>query len=132
MKYLGTLLIIGILSVSFSCKEKNDNLDPEYPFTISVKTLSDSVLVTNIRVQILAPDNTGKLKEHFIGFTDDNGKVEFKNDLQAVFTARATRGLTPPTQIGCAEVYLRPNKRVYKTVYIEPFDPVAGGCFYTP
>lgn len=118
-------LFIGLL---FACKK--DEIDPDYPFTIVVKTYEDSIRIANIRVEILAPSNTGAFVEFFQGFTNDRGEVTFEYDKNAVFTARATRGLNPISHIGCADVRLEPNAMVYKTVFIQPFDPEAGGCDY--
>ncbi len=119
-------LFVGLL---ISCGKKED-LNPDYPFTIVVKTFEDSTRIANIRVEILAPSNSGAFTEFFEGWTNEKGEVRFEYDKNAVFTARATRGLTPITHIGCADVRLEPNKEVYKTVYIRPYDNQAGGCDY--
>ncbi len=124
-KALLPILFAGLL---FSCE--TEDLTPDYPFTITVKTLQDSVRVPNTKVEVLAPSNSGAFHEFFEGWTDQHGEVSFEYDKNAVFTVRATRGNTPITYIGCADVRLEPNKRVYKTVYIQPFDPDAKGCDY--
>lgn len=119
-------LFVGLL---ISCGKKED-LNPDYPFTIVVKTYEDSLRVANIRVEVLAPSNTGAFVEFFEGWTNEKGEVHFEYDKNAVFTTRATRGLNPITHIGCADVRLEPNRDVYKTVYIKPYDSQAGGCDY--
>lgn len=124
-KALIASLFIGLL---VSCGK--EDVDPDYPFTIVVKTLQDSIRVPNIQVEVLAPSNTGAFKEFFEGWTDDYGEVSFEYDENAIFTIRATRGNNPITYIGCADVRLEPNKHVYKTVYIRPYDPEAPGCDY--
>ena len=126
-KLLFPLLILPILLI-FSC-EKED-LDPDYPFTIIVKTYSDSIAVNNIAVEVFTPvqGNTVKL----LGYTNEKGEVSFKYDEDAVLLVRATRGANPYTYMGCADVRLEANERVYKHVYLEVYDPNVPGCVYTP
>lgn len=127
MKKLLFLALAGIgLFVALSSCEKED-LDPEYPFTIVVKTFEDSVRVSNAMVEILAPVQGSKV--YFKGYTNENGGVSFKYDQDAIFLIRATRGpLNDPSYIGCAEVRLAPNETVVKTVYLQKVDPEIPGC----
>jgi hypothetical protein len=125
------LLLFSIFSFLLISCDKNEEIDPDYPFTIVVKTIEDSTIVTNIRVGIYAPSDNGVFKEFFEGWTNELGEASFEYDNNAVFTARAQRGAEPSiTHIGCADVRLEPNKRVYKTVYIRPYDNQAKGCDY--
>lgn len=117
------LALMVLLSIT-NCEK--DDLNPEYPFTIVVKTMKDSVRATNVFVEILTtlPDN----KIDMIGATDQNGEVSFSYDRDAVLQIRATRGRNPITWIGCNFVRLEPNKRVFQTVYVKEFDPKLSGC----
>lgn len=121
-------LLALILAVSFSC-EKED-LDPEYPFTVVVKTYNDSVAVNNIRVDVFTPVNGNTVE--MVGFTNEEGKVSFDYGLEAVLLVRATRGKNPFTYIGCADIRLEANKNVVKNVYLQPYDPNVPGCVYSP
>lgn len=105
--------------------EKQD-LNPDYPFTIIVKTFEDSVRVNNIFVEITAtiPDNTVEME----GVTNIDGEVSFSHDQDAVFFVRATRGRDPITWIGCNFVRLEPNTNVRQTVYIRRWNPELTGC----
>lgn len=115
--------LIGILTVS--C-EKIDQT-PDYPFTITVKTVDDSTLVQNAYVEIGVPSQVNnELK--FRGFTNSSGTVSFEYNNDAVFRVRATRGKDPITYIGCTYVRLEPNETVNRTVYIEPWDVQSPGC----
>lgn len=125
-------VLIFSLFIGLFCSCKKEDLNPDYPFTIVVKTLSDSLRVANIRVEILAPVNSGAFVSFFEGWSNEKGEVSFEYDKDAVFSVRATRGVTPITFIGCTEVRLEPNTQVYKTVYIAPYDPEAEGCTYNP
>lgn len=115
------LAMVGLMA----CKKIDQN--PEYPFTIIVKTVDDSTRVQNVRVEVGLPDEVdGDVS--FEGFTDTQGEVDFDYDKDAVFRIRATRGSNPYTSIACSYVHLEPNKRVYKTVYLKPYDPTFKGC----
>ncbi len=125
-KFLFLLCSVALL---LSCGK--EDLNPDYPFTIVVKTLEDSTRVSNIQVGIYAPSDDGSFKKFFEGWTDERGEVSFEYDMNAVFTARATRGAEPTiSHIGCADVRLEPNQQVFKNVYIRPYDNQAGGCDY--
>lgn len=125
-QFILPFILLLIFVAAFSCKKNQ----PDYPFTINVKTLEDTVSVANIHVEILARDGGG-FKTFFDGYTDENGQVNFDYDQEAIFTIRATRG-NPYTYIGCADIRLMPDQRVTKDVYIAPYDSEAQGCFYTP
>lgn len=127
MKKLLIIAFAGIgLTLAFGSCEKED-LNPEYPFTIVVKTFEDSVRVSNAMVEILAPVQGSKV--YFQGYTNENGGVSFKYDKDAIFLIRATRGSrNDPSYIGCAEVRLAPNETVVKTVYLQKVDPEIPGC----
>ncbi len=124
------LLIIALAGVGLflalgSCEK--ENLSPEYPFTIIVKTFEDSVSVSNALVEILAPVQGSKV--YFSGYTNENGRVGFKYNQDAVFLIRATRGpQKDPSYIGCTEVRLAPDETVVKTVYLQKVDPEIPGC----
>jgi len=118
---LGLGLIVG------ACEF--DDLSPEYPFTVVVKTLSDSTRVQNVVVEVAAPvpGNTVWLS----GFTNEEGEVNFKYDQAATLSIRASRGERPDyTWIGCTEIRLLPNQQVLKTVYLEPYDSLLIGCSF--
>jgi len=118
---LGLGLIVG------ACEF--DDLNPDYPFTIVVKTLSDSTRVQNVRVEAAAPVPGNKV--WLSGFTNAQGEVNFKYDLAATLSIRASRGERPDyTWIGCTEVRLLPNQQVVKTVYLEPYDSLLIGCSF--
>lgn len=121
--------ILGLSAIFlFSCKKEDPN--PEYPFTVVVKTYDDSVSVSNVKVDVFTPVQ-GNIVE-MVGFTNEYGRVNFKYDHEAVLLVRATRGDNPFTYIGCADVRLEPNKNVVHNVYLEVYDPNVPGCVYSP
>lgn len=119
-------LIAALLVVFTITNCDKDDLNPDFPFTIVVKTLEDSTRATNVFVEILTtlPDNQIDIE----GVTDENGEVDFSFDRDAVLQVRATRGKNPISWIGCNFVRLEPNKRVVQTVFIKEFDPKLSGC----
>lgn len=119
---LSMILVAGFLSIS--CEKEDPN--PEYPFTIHVKTYSDSISVNNVYVRVFAPVPGNSVI--FEGVTNELGKVRFKYDQEAVFIVRATRGEDPPSYIGCNTIRLQPNEEVTQSVYIVPYDPEVEGC----
>lgn len=122
------LLTFGLLiSIGFawSCKKIDQN--PEYPFTIVVKTVDDSTTVQNVFVEVGVPSQIND-DLAFQGFTDQDGKISFKYDNDAVFRVRVTRGFNPITYIGCSFVRLEANETVVQNVYMEPYDPQSPGC----
>ncbi|AEV33320.1 hypothetical protein Oweho_2349 [Owenweeksia hongkongensis DSM 17368] len=128
MKKIFFPLIILSLALIFSCKK--EDLDPEYPFTIVVKTYDDSISVANVNVEVFTPVQGNTVD--MLGITDQNGKVSFTYDQNAVLLIRATRGANPFAYMGCADIRLEPNERVTKTVYLEVYDPNVPGCVYSP
>lgn len=120
------LSILAVVSL-FACKR--ENLDPDYPFTIVVRTYNDSIAVNNVLVEVSTPVQNNVVEMQ--GYTDEQGKVRFEYDLEAVLLVRATRG-NPITYMGCADIRLEADKNVTKYVYLEAFDPRDGGCTYSP
>jgi hypothetical protein len=122
------LALTIISGVAFSACE-NDELNPEYPFTIIVKTISDSTVVQNVLVEAAAPVPGNKV--WLSGNSDTEGKVSLEYDQAATLSIRASRGQRPEyTWIGCTEIRLLPNSVVVKTVYIEPYDSLLIGCSF--
>lgn len=128
MKKLFLPLLIVSTVLVFSC-EKED-LNPEYPFTIVVKTYDDSISVANVNVEVFTPVQGNTVE--MLGVTDENGEVSFKYDQDAVLLVRATRGANPFAYMGCADVRLEPNEAVVQNVYLEVYDPNVPGCVYSP
>ena len=121
--------ILGLSAVFlFSCKK--EDLNPDYPFTIVVKTYNDSVPVNNVKVEVFTPVQNNTVE--MVGWTNQEGKVSFDYDLEAVLLVRALRGENPYTYMGCTDVRLEPNKTVVQNVYIQPYDPNVPGCVYSP
>ncbi|MEQ9261984.1 MAG: hypothetical protein RLP14_02370 [Owenweeksia sp.] len=120
------LLCAGLLA----CKKIDQN--PEYTFTVIVKTLADSTRIQNSLVEVYVPRTVSGLS--FTGYSDELGEITFEYDKDAVFQVRASRGRDingsqiTYTYIGCTFVRLEPNDHVYQTVYIQPYDPEAEGC----
>ncbi|MGB0176363.1 MAG: hypothetical protein ACPF9D_04300 [Owenweeksia sp.] len=130
MKKVSAAMVVLIMTIGFfACKKVDQN--PDYTFTITVRTLEDSTLIQNSRVEAYVPPTVGS-KIAFIGYSDEKGQITFNYDKDAVFQVRATRGSSAagstPVFIGCTYVKLEPNQHVYQTVYIRPYDPEAPGC----
>lgn len=128
MKKITLPLLVVSIALVFSCKK--EDLDPEYPFTIVVKTYDDSVAVNNVAVEVFTPVQGNTVE--MLGYTNEEGKVSFKYDQDAVLLVRATRGANPYSFMGCADIRLEPNKRVIQNVYLEVYDPNVPGCVYSP
>lgn len=123
--YISIVLAVGLILSLGSCNK--EELNPEYPFTIQVKTFDDSVRVINAYVEVLAPVRNSV--PYFKGYTDENGMVSFKYDKDAIFLVRAFRGpIQDPSYIGCSEVRLQANTTVTKIVYVKKVDPEIPGC----
>lgn len=125
MKMNRNIIVLPAALLLFVQCEKTD-LNPDFPFTIVVKTLTDSTRAANAFVEVTTTIPGNEIK--IIGSTDVNGEVSFEFDRDAVFLVRASRGKDPITWIGCNFVRLEPNKRVTQTVYMQPFDPKLEGC----
>lgn len=125
MKMNWNIIVLPAALLLFVQCEKTD-LNPDFPFTIVVKTLTDSTRAANAFVEVTTTIPGNEIK--IIGSTDVNGEVSFEFDRDAVFLVRASRGKDPITWIGCNFVRLEPNKRVTQTVYMQPFDPKLEGC----
>lgn len=128
MKNFFLLLLPFLIIAAFSCKK--EDLDPDYPFTIEVKTFNDSIPVTNVSVEVFTPVQKNVVE--MLGYTNEEGKVSFSYDKEAVLLVRASRGSNPYTYLGCTDIRLEPNKTVVKTVYLEKYDPNVPGCTYSP
>lgn len=119
------LVFISALLVLASCER--EDLNPDYPFKVVVKTHADSIRVQNVSVEVLAPTNGNVV--FLTGTTNEAGEVEFVYDKPAILLVRALRGERPDLeQIGCTEFRLAANEQVTKTVYIKPFDETVIGC----
>ena len=106
-----------------------DDLNPDYPFTVVVKTQSDTARVQNVYVEIAAPIPGNQV--WLSGFTNEVGEVNFKYSEAATLSIRASRGSRPDYNwIGCSEIRLLPNQQVIKTVYLEPYDSLLIGCSF--
>lgn len=126
MKKLSVLLFSAvIIAFAFSCEK--ENLDPDYPFTISVRDYQDSIPAQNILVEIIAINETGKPQVYFSNRTNEMGRVSFEYDRNANFIVQASRG-DPFTFLGCTTIQLEPDEEVFKTVYLQPYDPEVEGC----
>jgi hypothetical protein len=124
------LLILACLGVFFfnSC-EVDENLNPTFPFKVTIKTLEDSVRVSNVFVEILAQTGSGGSSVLKEGYSNQFGDVSFEYDKEAVLLIRATRGTKPNyTFIGCDYIFLKANEEASRTIYIRPFDSQAEGC----
>lgn len=123
-KILASLLVTLSLFIAFSCEEEDT---ADYPFTIVVKTLQDSIPVNNVRVHVSVPRRGSVVT--FQGFTNENGEVSFEYDRNAIFEIVATKGEQDnPSYIGCNQVRLEPNEVVRQIVYIQKFNPEVPGC----
>ncbi len=118
-------LTVILFTASSSCRKAD--LDPDYKFTIIVKTLSDSTRVANVFVELIAPVPGSRVD--LDGFTDENGEVDFEYDEEATLLIRATRGPQGAyLWIGCNNIRLLDDRRATQTVYIRPYDPEVEGC----
>lgn len=103
------------------------DLDPDFPFTIQVRSIEDSIPLPNVNVEVFAP--TPGSNVFFQGSTDQKGNISFEHNAKSVLVVRATRGERPNfSWIGCNEVRLFPNRQVNVTVYLEPADEEVVGC----
>ncbi len=123
-KFALVAFALGLL-LALSCQK--EDLHPDYPFTIQVQTLDDSIPQQNVQVEVLASSNNG-FKLFFKDYTDEQGQVSFEYDANANFTIRAIKGDDPIRFIGCTEVKLQPNENVFKVVYLRPYDQEVQGC----
>ncbi len=116
-----SLALCALTIMSLSCKKENAN--PDYEFTIVVRSFEDSLLVQNAKVEAYIPSGIENSDVLELRFSDNNGEANFEYSAQAILEIRAYRGTRPDySWIGCTQVRLEPNERVYKTVYIKPFD----------
>lgn len=122
---LALALTFGLWMINGGCQK--DDLNPNYPFKVVVKTLADSLRVPNVDVTVLAP-----IPENVVYFkktTNIEGEVHFEYDRNAILLIRASRGKRPDYEwIGCSEIRLKANETVSQTVYIRPYDPEVEGC----
>ncbi len=123
MKRFISLSILSTLIIfSFnSCKKQSFN----YPFTVRVIT-ETGVPAGNIFIQAGAP--VPDAIPDFSGSTDQNGLVTFTYEYEAVLQIIATRGINPPSFIGCGFVKLEADKNVEITIVLQPYNPAQQGC----
>lgn len=121
-------LIFSALTYFSSVSCEPVDLDPDYPFTITVKNRADSIPLANVKVEVFAPVGDSELR--FEGFTDQNGRIHFEHDNNAILVVRALRGEAPNyTWIGCGEIRLKANEIAKATVYLQPYDGNVVGCY---
>ena len=121
-RHLSILILSAFVILSFnSCKKQSFN----FPFTVKVITESGQP-VSNIYVQAGAP--VPDAIPDFSGYTDENGLVTFTYEYEAVLQIIATRGINPPSFIGCGFVKLEADKNVEITIVLQPYDPSQQGC----
>lgn len=126
-KVSGYLMGLVLLSSLFSVSCNKADLDPDFPFTVQVLSIEDSIPLPNVNVEIFAPNPESKV--FFEGFTNQNGNISFEHNAKAILVARATRGEAPNfSWIGCNEVRLFPNRQVNVKVYLEPAEDQVIGC----
>lgn len=127
MKKLFALFIT--LTIVLSACNVKENTQPDYPFTVTIKTLEDSTRVANVFVEILAQTGVGETSQLFKSWTNEKGEASFVYDKEAVLLIRGTRGEKPNyTWIGCDYIFLKANEEARRTVYLRPYDPEAEGC----
>jgi hypothetical protein len=113
-----TLGLLGIWLTFSSCQK--EDLNPDYPFKVIVKTYEDSTIAANTFVEAYAPVPNAIPGGFFEGYTNEAGAISFTYNKEAIFFVRASRG--PKTNynwLGCGEVYLKANEEVVKTIYIK-------------
>ena len=127
MKKFALIALTGLALILINTSCEKEDLSPNYPFVIQVKTFDDSIRVPNAYVEIFAPVQNSL--PYFEAYTNEDGKISDEYDKEAIFLIRATRGhYQDPTHIGCTELRLLPNETVEKTVYIKEVDPEVPGC----
>lgn len=115
------LVIVPALALTAGCY-RNEPVD--YKMRIEVYS-ADSVRASNVVVEVGA--DVPNSEARFTGITDENGVVRFTYNAEAVLQIRATRG-NPISHIGCGFIRLKANEEVVFRVYLQPYDPVIGGC----
>jgi hypothetical protein len=120
IKKLVFLIVPALLMVA-GCY-RNEPVD--YKMRIEVYS-ADSVRASNVFVEVGA--DIPNSQAQFSGLTDEDGVVRFTYNAEAVLQIRATRG-NPISFIGCGFIRLKANEEVVFRVYLQPYDPVIGGC----
>lgn len=121
------MLGLVLLSSLFSVGCNKADLDPDFPFTVQVRSLEDSIPLANVYVEAFAPNPESEV--YFKGFTDQNGNISFEHNAKAILVARATRGEAPDySWIGCNEVRLFANRQIKVKVYLKPAEEQVIGC----
>jgi len=128
--YFGAIIALafGLLTYLGSVSCDPVDLNPDYPFTITVKNKADSLPLANVKVEVFAPVSDSELR--FEGFTDQNGRIHFEHDNNAILVVRALRGKAPNySWIGCGEIRLKANQIAKTTVFLRPYDGNVVGCY---
>jgi len=118
--YVFVLSFLILLSFT-SCKKQSFN----FPFTVKVITEA-GIPVNNILVEAGAP--VPDAIPEFSGVTDEDGLITFTYTYEAVLQIIATRGVNPPTYIGCGFVKLEADNNVEVTIVLQVYDPAQQGC----
>lgn len=129
-KVKGALLALIMGGVAYfgtvSCERAD--LNPDYPFEVTVKSRADSLPLANVKVEVFAPVSDSDIR--FEGYTDIQGQVSFEYDKNAIFVVRALRGKAPNyTWIACGEIRLKANEVATTTVYLQRYNPNVVGCY---
>lgn len=123
------LLLASIALIGFNSCDRDKTLNPTYPFEITVKTLADSLRVSNVFIEVIAQTGQGRSTVLFEKYSNEQGEATFEYDQEAVFLIRTTRGKKPNYSfIGCDYIFLKPNEEAKRTIYIRPYDELAQGC----
>ncbi len=123
------LILASIAFFGFSSCDREERLNPTYPFEITVKTLADSLRVSNVFIEVIAQTGQGRSTIIFDKFSNEDGEATFEYDQEAVFLIRTTRGKKPNYSfIGCDYIFLKPNEEAKRTIYIRPYYDLAQGC----
>ncbi|MCT4624378.1 MAG: hypothetical protein N4A46_12205 [Schleiferiaceae bacterium] len=121
-KIITSIALTAFIVLGFtSCKKQSFN----YPFKINVVS-EDGTPLQNILVEAGAP--VPDAIPEFSGYTNEDGSVSFTYTYEAVLQVVATRGINPPSYIGCGFVKLEEDQTVELTIVMQPYDPSQQGC----
>lgn len=112
-KILGTFLFVAFLGLGYSCNKPKQ----EYPVTITVKYLSDTMkVVPGATVEILKND------VHVVGVTNVKGQFSHTFKLEAILNVNATldTGAGPVHLYGESTIRLVQEKTANRSVFIAP------------
>jgi len=121
---MNKILLLLFFSSTFllnSCTKQSFN----YPFKITVLS-EDGTPLGNINIEAGAP--VPDAIPDFSGATDQNGEITFTYTYEAVLQVVATRGVNPPSYIGCGFIKLEADNTVELTIIMQPYDPSQQGC----